>query len=81
MNKVLNESKFIYAINIFSVASLCLLFSQGSHLNTKTNQNFIFSVRLTSASMGIVIFELYIAIFYLLFIRVSFVKIHPVTSS
>ena len=53
MKKVLNESKFIYAINIFIVASRCLLFLHGSHLNT----NFIFSVTLTSASMGIVIFE------------------------
>ena len=36
MKKVLNESNLIYAINIFIVASLCLLFSHGSHLNTKT---------------------------------------------
>ena len=47
MKKVLNESKLIYAINIFIVASWCLLFSHGSHLNTKTNLNFIFSVTLT----------------------------------
>ena len=32
-----NESKLIYAINIFTVASLCLLLSYGSHLNTTTH--------------------------------------------
>ena len=37
MEKVPNESKLIYAINKFIVASWCLLFSHGSHLNTKTN--------------------------------------------
>ena len=37
INKVLNKSILIYAINIFIVASWCLLFSHGSHLNTKTN--------------------------------------------
>ena len=57
MKKVLNESRLIYAINIFIVASWYVLFSHGSHLNTKTNQNFNFSVTLTSASMGIMIFE------------------------
>ena len=32
-----NESKLIYAINIFIVVSLCLLISYGSQLNTQTN--------------------------------------------
>ena len=34
MEQVPNESKLIYVINIFIVASWCLLFSHGSHLNT-----------------------------------------------
>ena len=42
MKNVPNERKLIYAINIFIVASLCLLFSYGSHLNTTTNLNDIF---------------------------------------
>ena len=37
MKKAPNESKLIYAINIFIVVSLCLLVSYGSHLNTQTN--------------------------------------------
>ena len=37
--KVPNESKLIYAINIFIVASRFLLFSYGSSLNAKTNYN------------------------------------------
>ena len=57
MKKKLNVSKLFYAINIFIVDSWCLLFWHGSHLNTKTNYNFIFSVMLTAASMEIVIFE------------------------
>ena len=32
-----NESKLTYTINIFIVASCCILFSYGSHLNTNTN--------------------------------------------
>ena len=35
--KVPNESKLIYAINIFIVASRFLLFSYGSNLNANTN--------------------------------------------
>ena len=34
MKKTPNESKLIYAINIFIVVSLCLLISYGSHLKT-----------------------------------------------
>ena len=37
MEKVPNEGYLIYAINIFIVASRCLLLSNGSYLNTKTN--------------------------------------------
>ena len=37
MKKAPNESKLIYAINIFIVVSLCLFISYGSHLNTQTN--------------------------------------------
>ena len=37
MKKSPNESKLIYAINIFIVVSLCLLITYGSHLNTQTN--------------------------------------------
>ena len=37
MKKAPNESKLIYAIDIFIVVSLCLLISYGSHLNTQTN--------------------------------------------
>ena len=40
--KVLNESQLIYAINIYIVASSCLLFLHGSHLNTDTNQKIHF---------------------------------------
>ena len=40
--KVLNESQLIYAINIYIVASWCLLFLHGSHLNTDTNQKIHF---------------------------------------
>ena len=35
--KVPNESKLIYAINVFIVASRFLLFSYGSNLNANTN--------------------------------------------
>ena len=42
MEKVSNESKLIYAINIFIVASWCQMFSNGSYLNKNTNQIFIF---------------------------------------
>ena len=42
MERVPNKSKLIYAINIFIVASWCLLFSHGSHLNKKTKLNFHF---------------------------------------
>ena len=38
MKKAPNESKLIYAIDIFIVVSLCLLISYGSHLNTQTNK-------------------------------------------
>ena len=37
MKKAPNESKLIYAIDIFIVVSLCLLISYGSHLNTQPN--------------------------------------------
>ena len=46
MKKAPNESKLIYAINIFLVVSLCLLISLGSHLNTQI-KNVIFSATLT----------------------------------
>ena len=42
LKKVPNESKLIYAIYIFIVASWCMLFSYDIHLNTKTNINVIF---------------------------------------
>ena len=42
MEKVPNESNFINAINNFIVASWCLLFSHGSHLNTKNKLKFHF---------------------------------------
>ena len=42
MKKVPNERKLIYAIYNFIVASWCLLFSYGSHLNTTINLNGIF---------------------------------------
>ena len=35
MKKAPNESKLIYPIDIFTVVSLCLLISYGSHLNTQ----------------------------------------------
>ena len=34
--KIPNESKLTYGKDIFSVASFCLLFLYGSHLNTNT---------------------------------------------
>ena len=37
MKKAPNESKLIYPIDIFTVVSLCLFISYGSHLNTQTN--------------------------------------------
>ena len=37
MKKAPNESKLIYPIDVFTVVSLCLLISYGSHLNTQTN--------------------------------------------
>ena len=37
MKKAPNESKLIYAIDIFIVVSLCLLIVYGSHLNTQPN--------------------------------------------
>ena len=55
VKKVPNERTLIYAIYIF-VASWCLLFSYGSHLNTTTNFNGIFLATLTLASIGIVVF-------------------------
>ena len=39
LKKVPNESKLIYAINIFIVATRFLLFSYGSNLNASTNSN------------------------------------------
>ena len=42
MKKVPNERKLFYAIYNFIVASWCLLFSYGSHLNTTTNLNVFF---------------------------------------
>ena len=42
VKKVPNERKLIYAIYNFIVASLCLLFSYCSHVNTTTNLNGIF---------------------------------------
>ena len=42
VKKVPNEHKLIYAIYNFIVASWCLLFSYGSHLNTTTHLNGIF---------------------------------------
>ena len=42
VKKVPNEHKLIYAIYNFVVASWCLLFSYGSHLNTTTHLNDIF---------------------------------------
>ena len=57
MKKVPNERKLIYAIYNFIVASWCLLFSYGRHLNTTINLNGIFFLAtLTLASIGIVIF-------------------------
>ena len=52
--KVPNERKLIYAIYNFIVASVCLLFSYDSHLNT-TNLNGIFG-DVNLAPTGIVIF-------------------------
>ena len=58
MKNVPNESKLVYAINNFIVASWHLLFSYVSHLNTKTNLKMtFFSVRLTFGSMGIAMFS------------------------
>ena len=42
VKKVPNERKLIYAIHNFIVASLCLLFSYGSHLNTTINLSVFF---------------------------------------
>ena len=42
MKKVPNKRKSLYAIYNFIVASWCLLFSYGSHLNTMTILNDIF---------------------------------------
>ena len=42
VKKVPNERKLIYAIYNFIVASWCLLFSYGSHLNKTTDLNGIF---------------------------------------
>ena len=42
VKKVPNERKLIYAIHNFIVASWCLLFSYGSHLNTTTNLKVFF---------------------------------------
>ena len=47
VKKVPHERKLIYAIYNFIVASWCLLFSYGSHLNTTTNLNGIYLVTLT----------------------------------
>ena len=41
VKKLPNEHKLIYAIHNFIVASWCLLFSYGSHLNTTTHLNGI----------------------------------------
>ena len=42
MKKAPNESKLIYAIDIFIVVSLCLLISYGSHLNTQIKKCHFF---------------------------------------
>ena len=42
MEKVPNESKLIYAINIFIAASGCLLFSHGSQYKHKNKLKFHF---------------------------------------
>ena len=55
MKKVPNERKLIYAIYTFIVASWCLLFSYGSHLNTTTNLNGIFFGDVHLAPIKIVI--------------------------
>ena len=57
VKKVPNERKLIYSIYNFIVASFCLLFSYGSHLNTTTNLNGIFLASLTLTSIGIVAFK------------------------
>ena len=54
--KVPNEHKLIYAIYNLIVASWCLLFSYGSHLNTTTNLNDIFFGDVYLAPINIVIF-------------------------
>ena len=54
--KVPNERKLIYAIYNLIVASWCLLFSYGSHLNTTTNLNGIFFGDVYLAPINIVIF-------------------------
>ena len=56
MKKVPNERKLIYAVYKFIVASLCLLFSYGSHLNTTTNLNGILFGYVNLAPIGIAIF-------------------------
>ena len=95
MKNVPNERKLIYAINIFIVASLCLLFSYGSHLNTTTNLNDVFSVTFTYVSVignrDILKFMFTlnwaylrtksVAIFYLRFIPVNLEILHPLTLS
>ena len=42
MKKVPNEKKLIYAINIFIVASWCILFPHGSYLKHKDKLKFHF---------------------------------------
>ena len=54
--KVPNDCKLIYAIYNLIVASWCLLFSYGSHLNTTTNLYDIFFGDVNLAPKGIVIF-------------------------
>ena len=55
VKKVPNDYKLIYAIYNFIVASLCLLFSYASHLNTTTNLNGVFG-GVNLAPIAIVIF-------------------------
>ena len=96
LKKVPNESKLIYAINIFIVASRFLLFSYGSNLNAVFGDvnvsvygnsdvlKFTFTfkcVLLENQKCNYFNHLLYIAALYLLSIPVSFIKFNPLSLS
>ena len=92
MKIVSNETKLIYAINIFILATWCLLLSYGNHLNIKMSffndvnvsvngngHNHFKIIQPENQKCNYFMFLLYIAIFYLIFTLVSNVKLHPLT--